>query len=259
MKTSARAILCVAALILTLSGCEDRRKAGAPGTATESSANADEKVTRKPRHRENDHKVVALTGPDFAGNAEILEALISEYGLDGAGGMVIPMRYPESFTQDGKIALSKLSDAVSAPGVTTLVTVGAPEGVVRELLKIRARFPNLKIASLFTQDEMLKVELASDLTVEYAPSGDILADENATAMPASDVDVLILAATLAVEEPDKSIAPLQRLQTSLDAARGFIKRKTAGASWKLEAWLDPDTNLRSRVRLVLTDGGGSAQ
>ncbi|HNY21639.1 MAG TPA: DUF3798 domain-containing protein [Treponemataceae bacterium] len=257
MKTSARVILGVAALFLTLYGCDDRRTPGAAGTTAETSKNADAKVTRKPRHRENDHKVVVLTGPEFASKQEILDALISEYGLDGLGGMVVPMQYPESFMDGKKMVMSKLSEAVAAPGVTTLVTVGAPEGVVRELLKIRAHFPDLRIASLFTQDEMLQVELASDLTLEYAPAGDILADENATAMPAADVDALILAATLALEDPDKSIAPLQRLQTSLDAARGFLKRKTAGSAWKIDAWLDPDTNLRSRVRLVLSDGGGS--
>lgn len=242
---------------MALNGCDDRRTPSASGTATESSTNTGDKVVRKPRHRENDHKVVVLTGPEFAANREILDALISEYGLDGSGGMVVPLQYPDSFLEEKKLVMSRLSDAVSAPGVTTLVTVGAPEGVVRELLKIRSSKPELRIASLFTQDDMLRVELASDLTLEYAPAGEILADENATAMPSADVDALILAATLALEDPDKSIAPLQRLQTSLDAARGFLKRKTAGAAWKIDAWLDPDTNLRSRVRLVLTDGGGS--
>jgi hypothetical protein len=240
--------LCLAVLV---AGC------GAAPSASDSasSASADgSKSVFKPKHRTADHKVIVLVGPEFATRPEVLDGLISEYGLDGAGGMVVRLQYPDSLLDGKRVKLSLLSDAVETSGATTLVTVGAPEGVAVELTRLRARKPDLRIVSLFSADDMLPVEAASGLTLEYAPPAGILADENTTVMPSDGIDVLVLAAVLAIEDPDPSISPLLRMQTSLDSARSFLRKKSVGSDWKITAWADPDTNIRSRVRLVLSSG-----
>jgi hypothetical protein len=228
---------------------------GTPATASGAGgAESGGKAVFKPRHRTADHKVVALVGSDFASRPEILDGLIAEYGLDGSGGMVIRMQYPDAFLDGKRVKLSALADAIESSGATTLVTLGAPEGIATALSIVRNRTPGVRIANLFASDDMLPVEAVSDIALEFVPPGGILTDEDATAMPQDGVDVLVLAAVLAVEDPDASISPLLRMQTAFDAARTYLRKKDVGSDWKIDAWTDPDTNLRSRVRLVLSSG-----
>lgn len=205
------------------------------------------KVSRKTA----DHQVLVLLGPDYADRPEILAPIIEEYGLSGSGGMVLPLRYPDSFTVDKKIRLSVLSDTAKLPSATIVVTVGAPEGIVRELVKIRAARPDMRIMSLFSADEVLPLEGVSSLVLDFAQAGELLAEENTAPISDQDLSVLVLAAMLSAEETDAAISPLDSLVVSLDASRRILKLKTAGTGWKFASFVDPDTNLRSRNHVVL--------
>ena len=220
----------------------------------ETVAAAPAKISRKIA----DHQVLVLLGPDYSGRPAILSPIIEEYGLAGSGGMILQLLYPDSFTIDKKIRLSVLSETAKLPAATIIVTVGAPEGFVRELVKIRAAKPEICIISLFSADEVLPLEGVSSLVLDHAQAGELLAEENAVVMPDPDLSVLVLAAMLFGEEKDASIAPIDALAIALDSSRRILKLKTAGAGWKFASYLDPDTNLRSRNHVILElPAGGS--
>jgi len=201
--------------------------------------------------KQADHQVLVLLGPDYADRSGILEPIIEEFALASSGGMILPLAYPASFTVDKKIRLSVLSDTAKLPAVTVVVTLGAPEGMVRELTKIRAARPDMRIMSLFSADEVLPLEAVSTLVLDYAQAGELLAEENTSVISDTDLSVLVLAAMLAAEETDASIAPLDRLVVSLDAARRVLKQKNAGTGWNFASFVDADTNLRSRNHVIL--------
>lgn len=206
-----------------------------------------------------DHQVLVLLGPDYADRPEILAPIIEEYGLAGSGGMILQLRYPDSFTVDKKIRLSILSDTAQLPSATVLLTVGSPEGFVRELVKIRASKPEMRIISLFSADEVLPLEGVSSLVLDYAQAGELLAEENTAVLSDPDLSVLVLAAILSGEERDAALSPIEGLAVALDASRRILKSKASGSGWKFAAYIDPDTNLRSRnhVILELPSGGSS--
>jgi len=112
--------------------------------------------------------------------------------------------------------------------------------------------------TLFSADEVLPVEAVSTLVLDYVQAGEMLAEENTAFFTDTDLSVLVLAAMLAGEEDDSSIAPLDRLTVSLDASRRILKQKTAGADWSFAAYVDTDTNLRSRNHVLLELPAGGA-
>jgi hypothetical protein len=253
-KLSTVLLPCLAAIAVILSGCAGKSDQPVAGVDGKPSA-AD---VHKPRHRAADHQVVVMLGPDYASRPEILDGLISEFGLSGSGGMVVKFLYPEDFKEGKQVHLSKLTAAAKIPEATVLVTVGAPEGTIYELNRIRAARPDIKIVSLFANDDAIPVEAVSDIMVENATSGELLASENTDFTPPDGIDVLLLASVLAAEDKDSSVEPLAGLTTSMDTARNFLKRKGACNDWNFSDYVDPDTNLRSRTRLVLaTAAAGS--
>lgn len=253
-KLSTVLLPCLAAFAVVLAGCAgkpDPSGSGADGKPSVAEAH-------KPRHRTADHQVLVMLGPGYAARPEILDGLVSEYGLSGAGGMVVKLLYPEDFKVGKQVRLSLLTEAAKHPDATVLVTVGAPDGIIYELNRIRAARPDLRIVSLFADDDAIPIEAVSDIMVENATSGELLAPENADFAPPDGIDVLLLASVLAVEDKDSSIEPLAGLTTAMDTARNLLKRKAACADWNFSDYVDPDTNLRSRTRLVLaTAAAGS--
>jgi hypothetical protein len=123
---------------------------------------------------------------------------------------------------------------------------------------MRAIKPELRMVSLFPADDAFQMEAVNSILIEYPSSGDILESENAVApvAPLVDLDVLMLAATLAAEETDASISPLDAFSTALDASRSLLRRKPALAGWTFVPYVDPETGLRSRTHLLLTAPAG---
>jgi len=244
----------------------DAAVSGESGSVTGDAGSAKPaRQVKPPRRKPVDHKVVVMLGPLYADRPAVTESLLAEYGVAGYGGMVELMPYPAAFTRNGLVRLSDLTDAVRSPGVTILVTVGAPEKTVTELNKLRADRRPLSVISVFPSDEYLPVEAVSDLVLDRSLSGEPLADEESSLIPDADLGVLLLAAVLSGEEKDGSISPQLRLETSLDSAKILAHQKKSCAGWSFSPWIDPETGLRSRNHLVLAtaaparpdSGGGS--
>lgn len=259
-----RIALLLCFFVILFSGCSGKApSSGSPADVAEANV---EDTSRKfpPRHRDADHIVVVMLGEDYVGRPAILDALVTEYGLSGFGGMVLRLDYPESFKEGSRTRLAVLAERASDPSVTVVLALGAPEGTVRELNKIRANAPGTKILNLFPLDETLPCEAVSDLVADYPSPDELLADENATPPAGSSLlddgslAQLMLASVLAWDGTSPG-APVELLSASLETARDLMKLKKNAAVWKLAPWVDPDTGLKSRNHLVVSCEKGPSE
>lgn len=195
-------------------------------------------------------QIIVMLGNDYAVRPTILASLITKYGDARTGGLILPMYYPQSFIVDKRLRLSLLSDAVEKTASSIVVTVGAPEGTVRELAKIRNSHPEMQIISIFSLDEIFPVEAVSSLVLDSPISSDLLAAESSTVISDAEIEVLILAAVLSAEETDIKAPALERFTYSLETAKSVLKQNKVGSDWKFSAFVDTETNLRSANHLV---------
>jgi len=282
--------ICILMLAGAMTGCNGKLS-GSPVTAVLGAVA--EASGKNSGHPQAGHRVIVLLGPDFAARPAVLEPLIAEYGLASNAeatatekvGMLLPMKYPENFTEGKRVRLSMLTDAARSFGTTIVVTVGAPSGTVNELTKIRNTNPDMQIISLFPTEDAFPVEAVSDLVIDCAGSGDLLADEKTLAVSDADLAYLLFGAVLSGEPAlndkpagkpaDKQAdatgstdtaaaaaetvpSPMSKFIGSLDIARRLMKQKSLGTDWKIDCFTDPATNLRCRNHVVIGSLSGVA-
>jgi hypothetical protein len=259
LKATGRLCALLVMAALALASCGLFRPGNGRSTDKDGGAKDETPRAHAPRHKPADHRVLVMVGPSFAGRPELLSPVVEEYGvLDDAipesPGMMTVMTWPDSFIVEKRPRLSKLTEAAEDPRVTIVATLGAPEGTVRELNRLRSSRPDLKILSLFGEDAALQLEAVSDLVLDRTSPKGILEDENATPgalLSDEAAGVLLLGALLSAEDRDQSTAPLVKLSVSLDAARSYARNRHFGSDWTVSAFVDPDTGLKSRNHLVV--------
>ena len=253
-RTFVRAVFLFACFAM-IAGCS---RTGS-GKADDVQGSGDALKVRAPRHKPADHRILVMLGPGFTGRAALLQGLTEEYGLydpalPDSPGMMTVLSWPDSFIVEKRPRLTVLKDSADDSAITVIVTIGAPEGTVRELTRIRAAHPEKKIVTLFAEDSGLPLEAVSDVLLDRtAPSG-VLADEaslTAASLSDQELGLLLLGATLSAEDRDSTTSPLTKVSVSLDAARNLMKLKGVGQNWLLSAYIDPDTALRSRNHLTV--------
>lgn len=262
MKHSVALILAVS---LSLVACANRESSVAGTYAGGNDARAAAEKSFPPRKRASDHKVIVMLGEDFAKRPAILDPVIAEYGLSGFGGMTVPLKYPESFIVGTKTRLAALAEHAAVDGVTVVVTVGAPEGTLAELNKVRSINPSMKIVTLFSSDDTLPVEAVSDIVCMDARDDKLLSDESSTlaALSADDASLglLVLASVFAAEgiPSDGAHTPEATFESSVASAADLMKLKKNAPTWSVAPWVDPDTGLKSRKNLSVAFVPGVAQ
>lgn len=201
---------------------------------------------RKPENR----RIVVALGTSWTNRPVILKHLFAEYGTISSGGIVQILTYPEDFLVDGRVRLSILTAAASDVLVDTLITLGMPEGTVRELSRLHASRPEIHIITLFPEDEALQVEAASEFVLEQAVSTELLAVESNSALSDSDVSFLLLVAAF-VSENKGETSPLVNIEKAIEKGRQITREKKAAKEWKFLSRIDPDTGLKARNHVLL--------
>lgn len=212
-----------------------------------------------PAKKQADHQVVIMLGREYGSHPAILDAVIDEYGLAATGGLVYRMLYPDSFTVNKKISLTLLSDAAALANTSTVITVGAPEGTVREIAKIRRNHPDMQIITLFPSDDLISVEAVSSLVIDSTSAGDLLADEKTEILPDAELCTLLLASVVFGEKNEPAVPPLTRLNAALETAKKIQKTAKTGPVWKFSSYIDNETNLRSWNHVVVGNVSGGVE
>lgn len=207
----------------------------------------------KPWNSKSLKKIVLLLGKDYAQNETLIKPLITEYGLASEGGFVSLMRYPEDFKIDGIVRISHLAQVIEEINADMLVSIGIPEGSVAALTKARNFKPSLQIVTLLPCENSIAIEAVSDLVLDSRVSNEVLAAEEAFICSDQDLSILLLASVLAFENSEASIATKKfnadLLRVSLTLAQKKAK-STACQGMLFEAYIDPETSLKSRNHTV---------
>lgn len=200
-------------------------------------------AARPPRRKHEGYAVLLVSGSAYASSADLCAHLAGEYGDEKNGGMLA--------------AVDSLKSTESLPDGSVIITLGAREGTVRDLSRLRDLVSGLRIVSIFPLDEPLQVESVSDLVIDrLAPAG-ILADERSAAaesLSVPDLSFLLLVAALSVDIPELPPLPEKRLAEALARARSNARLRNAGSAWTFTSWVDPETGLRSGNHCVLDTG-----
>lgn len=231
-------------LLVSLAGCQ-----GKWIVSPEANATAESPKKKAPRHSNDGHRVAVVAGPAYASDVtgasgaaagdSIFGELVEEYGLVADGGMLV---------------FAKNVDAIRGdPSVSLVITVGAPERTARDLDRLRAAMPKIRIVTLFPTDEVLSVEAVSDLVIDIPVSTELLADENAqsaSSVPRSELSFLLLAAALYADRgPEES--PAVRFDAAIVDARIAARLPGGGNGWQIAHFIDTDTGLKARNHFIL--------
>ena len=278
----ARPFLFAAALILSLSSCskrEPKAEAAAAGrVAARPAVPARQKAEEEPPNaaeawQGSKSSVLVLAGENYPEESGIADFVLWEYGLARTRPDVRFLYWPRTFEeQDASLRL--LSNTARAQEPKIVAAIGAPEGTLRELRRIRSEFPDAKIIAIFTADDALEVEAVSDLVidmdisaVEASGIGADIAEEEETAVDitAREAALLLLGAVLSMEESgDAGVSESARLESAMRFAVAAAAQADAAFSaprWQYVQSTDPDTGLRSRRHVLIRkaqDAAGTA-
>lgn len=209
--------------------------------------------------------LLVLAGQSYPEESGIADFVLSKYGQAGNGPGARVLYWPRSFNE-ANASLRLLSGAASEQRPGIVVTIGAPEGTMRELRRIRDELPDVKIVSIFPSDDALGMEAVSDMVidmdiseVESSGIGADIAEEEATALDitAREAAALLLGAALSMEESalgnggEPGSVPLEAAMRSATEIAMRLDTSFAPTRWQYAQATDPDTGLRSRRHVLI--------
>lgn len=214
--------------------------------------------------------LLVLAGQDFPEESGIASLVSWEYGLSEEKGRARFLYWPRTFEeQDASLRL--LSNTAREESPEIIVAIGAPRGTLRELNRIRAEFPEVKIVSIFPIDEALSIEAVSDMVIDMdifdaqasGLDGEIVAeDESALEISGREAAMLLLGAVFSMEKEKEAEAgaPLELsavlLKANMDIAEAVAMQADLDFSaplWEYSQAVDAETGLRSRKHVLIKE------
>lgn len=215
--------------------------------------------------------ILVLAGQDFPEESGIADFVAWEYGLALEKGRARVLYWPATFEALGA-SLDLLSGIARNEQPEIVVAVGAPPGALVELNRIRAAFPEIKIASIFPSGEALAVEAVSDMVIDMGISfvqeaglGAAMVAEEETVLDIKthEAAALVLGAVFSMEmlkmNGGSSLEPasvlLERGMRFAESAAMRAHEGFAPLFWEYSLAADPDTGLRSRRHILIHKAG----
>ncbi len=140
-------------------------------------------------------KIAVILGYGFNDEETVLSVskmLDDEFGLckksaddvrENDGGMIKILVFPDDFMKGSKPRVSMLSSLLEDDSLLGIVTLGAPDGLHKEiaLMADNENFEKIPVISLFSQDDVLAAEEAADFVIDFDHGADSLSNENLNA------------------------------------------------------------------------------
>ena len=215
--------------------------------------------------------LLVLCGENYPEESGIVELVLWEYGLARTKPPVRFLYWPRTF-DEADASLRLLSRTAREESPKIVAAIGAPEGTLRELRRIRGEFPEIKIVSIFPSDDALATEAVSDMVidmdisdVEASGIGAEIAEEEETAVDitAREAALLLLGAVLSMEESDQGGSAATG-SAQLESAMGFALEAAmqedssfSPPRWQYVQATDPDSGLRSRRHVLIRKARGA--
>jgi hypothetical protein len=192
-------------------------------------------------------KVCVVFGPGYTEpefTEKTLSMLSEQFGLEGEGGLIRPLFYPDDFLYFGIVRISRLSELASDPAVSAVITLGGPDGTALGLSTLRAQRSDIRIISAFPQDDPIAIEGVSHGVIDFAREEESLIaeeqslEEDLKAVP----DMIVPMIDFAISDYTPQMG---------EPLRGVIA--DLFDSWTVSFYTDPETGMRSGNHFILTE------
>lgn len=211
--------------------------------------------------------LLVLCGQNYPEESGIADFVLWEYGLARDNPTVSFLYWPRTFEEE-EATLRLLTNTARSGNPKIVAAIGAPEGTLYELRRIRNEMPQVKIVSIFPSDDALETEAVSDMVidmdishVEASGIGADIAEEEETALDitAREAAALLLGALLSMEEEiDRHKTSAEPGSAPLEAVMRFAVEVAMRADptfspprWQYVQAIDPDTGLRSMRHVLI--------
>lgn len=181
-----------------------------------------------------------------------MEKLKSAFGMAQDGGALVCYVFPDDFGRGSSARISLLPGMLKEDEVSALVLVGAPEGTHRALASLQDSSGGsigYPVISLLPQDDVLGMEAACDLVMDYLPSAAKEEDHK-------EESEIVIDNVLSLIERAVYYASI----IPLDVTEGFDKslrdltlhaKLLAGTEWNVSQYIDPETGIRPQNHFVI--------
>lgn len=206
------------------------------------------------------NKILIILGKDYYERLGILNYLHKEYGSGSEDSPVQILLYSE-MTAGSKYPRFKLiSEKIDKYKSTIVVSIGIPEGSGRYLIQIAENNPELAIISLLPMEELLLLEAASDIVVDFKIPTALLAQEEDFVIGDDEVMLLLTASVFAGEDinakkKDLKNSPLEEFREALFTTQKVIGKSLFNNRYSVKPFIDSETGIPSHKYLLIYKDG----
>lgn len=201
------------------------------------------------------NNILVVLGKDYYERKDILKYLENEYALGSKDSHVQILPYSDMVTKSKLPRLRMINEKIEEQKTTILISIGIPEGGGRYLIQAAENNPNLTIISLLPMDEIMPLEAASDIVVDFQIPKQI-SEENDFIINDDELMLLLVAALFAGEDINAhskniKIFPIEEFQQAFFTAQAILGKELFPSQYKIKPYTDSDTGLQSHRYLLI--------
>nr|WP_315316650.1 hypothetical protein [Treponema denticola] len=203
------------------------------------------------------NNILIVLGKDYYERKDILKYLENEYALGSPDSHVRVLPYSDMVKATKQPRLRMINEKIEEQKTTILISIGIPEGGGRYLIQATENNPELSIISLLPMDEILPLEAASDIVVDFQIPKEIMNEEKDFLISDNEVMLLLVAAIFAGEDINAhnkniKIFPIEEFQQAFFTAQTILgKTLFTNHHYTIKPYTDSDTGLQSHRYLLI--------
>ena len=202
------------------------------------------------------NNILIVLGKDYYERKDILKYLENEYALGNPDSHVQVLPYSDMVKVSRQPRFRMINEKIEEQKTTILISIGIPEGGGRYLIQAAENNSNLSIISLLPMDEILPLEAASDIVVDFQIPKEIMNEEKDFLISDNEVMLLLVAAIFAGEDINAhkkniKIFPIEEFQQAFFTAQTILGKALFPNHYTIKPYTDSDTGLQSHRYLLI--------
>lgn len=214
-------------------------------------------------HRIIKNKILVILGKDYYERLGILRYLNENYSSGSEDAPVQILPYSEMTASSKYPRFKLISEKIDEYKSTIVISIGIPEGGGRYLIQIAENNPELAIITLLPMEELLPLEAASDIVVDFKIPTALSAQEESFVIGDDEVMLLLTASVFAGEDINakkKKLknSPLEEFREALFTAQKVIGKSIFNNHYSIKPFIDSETGIPSHKYLLICKGDEKA-
>lgn len=201
------------------------------------------------------NNILVILGKDYYTRPDILKYLQQEYDLGGENSRVTILPYSDMVKNSKQPRLRMINEKIEEYKPTILISIGIPEGAGRYLINAAEKNTNLTIISLLPMDEILPLEAASDIVVDFQIPTALL-EEKDFFISDDEVMLLLVSGIFAGEDINAhnkniKIFPIEEFSQAFFTTQQVLGKDLFPHNYTIKPFLDSDTGLQSHRYIII--------